>query len=245
MGSPVFAVRRGEGGEPRVIRFEKDRSCLWFPADARSSTGAEKTPAILFLHGIGERGFGGADLPLVARWGLPKFRVEGRHLLDSRFPFLVVAPQCPPDRTWCDPDVLDGLHCLLEEMTASGQADPERLYPTGFSMGGVGVFCLALRWPTRFAAIASICGACMTPERMTELSHLPMWIAYGEDDEIGYLTEGSRDIVARLSRFGRLVDRPYRIGASGEIGAHARTCDAACAEPELYRWLRAIGGERR
>ena len=227
-----------------MIRFEKDRSCLWFPADAGASTGAKGTPAILFLHGVGERGLGGDDLPLVARWGLPKFRAEGRRLLDSRFPFLVVAPQCPPDRSWCDEDVLDGLHRLLEEMTAIGQADPERLYPTGFSMGGVGVFCLALRWPTRFAAITSICGACMTPQRLTGLSHLPLWIAYGEDDEIGYLTQGSRDIVARLSRFGRLVERPYRVGASGEIGAHTRTCDAAYAEPELYRWLLAIGRDR-
>ena len=227
-----------------MIRFEKDRSCLWFPADAGTSTGGRGVPAILFLHGIGERGLGGDDLTRVAAWGLPKFRADGRRLLNSGFPFLVVAPQCPPDRTWCDQDVLDGLHGLLEEMTASGRVDPERLYPAGFSMGGVGVFCLALRWPTRFAAITSVCGACMTPERLIELSHLPLWVAYGEDDEIGYLTEGSRDVVARLSRFGRLIDRPYRVGARGEIGAHARTCDAACAEPELYRWLLAIGGER-
>jgi predicted peptidase len=227
-----------------LIRFEKDQSCLWFPADAGASASAKERPAILFLHGIGERGLGGDDLPLVARWGLPKFRGEGRRLLDSSFPFLVVAPQCPLDRSWCDQDVLDGLNNLLEQMTAIGQADPERIYLTGFSIGGVGAFCVALRWPTRFAAIASVCGACMTPEQLAQLSHLPLWIAYGEDDEIGYLTEGSRDIVARLSQFGRLVERPYRVGASGEISAHAHTCDVAYAEPELYHWLLAISGER-
>jgi predicted peptidase len=71
---------------------------------------------------------------------LPKFRAEGRRLLESGFPFVVVAPQCPPDRNWCDQDVLEGLHGLLEEMTANGQANAERLYATGFSMGGVGAF---------------------------------------------------------------------------------------------------------
>ena len=68
-----------------MIRFEKDRSCLWFPADAGASTGGGEEPAILFLHGIGERGFGSDDLALVAKWGLPKFRAEGRRLLESPF----------------------------------------------------------------------------------------------------------------------------------------------------------------
>lgn len=36
--------------------------------------------------------------------------------------------------------------------------DPDRLYLTGCSMGGEGVWLLALELPQRFAAIAPICG---------------------------------------------------------------------------------------
>ena len=66
-------------------------------------------------------------------------------------------------------------------------------------------------------------------------------MAWAEDDEIAYLTQGSRAIAARLGGRGCFVARPYKLGANG-IGAHARTADAAFAEPELYRWLAAILG---
>ena len=95
-----------------MIRFERGRDCLWM-LPAKAAGGGERPPAILFLHGVGERGRGGSELPWAARWGLPKLRAEGRTLTDEPFPFLVAAPQCPPDRTWLDPDVLAGLDCLL------------------------------------------------------------------------------------------------------------------------------------
>ena len=103
------------------------------------------------------------------------------------------------------------------------RGDATRLYLTGFSMGGIGAFCLALRQPHRFAALASVCGACTTAESLPRLSHLPLWVAYGEDDEIGELTRGSREIVRRR----------------GGLGPHVRTADAADAEPALYDWLLA------
>ena len=182
---------------------------------------------------------GGSELPWAARWGLPKLRAEGRTLTDEPFPFLVAAPQCPPDRTWLDPDVLAGLDCLLHDATATGAADPARLCVAGFSMGGIGAFGMALRGSGRFAALISVCGACPSPERLEELADLPQWVAWAEDDEIAYLTDGSRRIADSLARHGRLVARPYRLGPAGGVGAHARTADAAFAEPELYRWLLA------
>ena len=109
-----------------MIRFERGRDCLWM-LPAKAAGGGERPPAILFLHGVGERGRGGSELPWAARWGLPKLRAEGRTLTDEPFPFLVAAPQCPPDRTWLDPDVLAGLDCLLHDATATGAADPARL----------------------------------------------------------------------------------------------------------------------
>ncbi len=222
-----------------MIRFERGRNCLWMPPDAKATGGGERPPAILFLHGVGERGRGGSDLPWAARWGLPKLRAQGRTLTDEPFPFLVAAPQCPPDRTWLDPDVLAGLDCLLDDATATGAAHPARLCVAGFSMGGIGAFGMALRGSGRFAALISVCGACPLPERLEELANLPQWVAWADDDEIAYLTEGSRRIADGLARHGRLVARPYRLGPAGGVGAHARTADAAFAEPELYRWLLA------
>ncbi|MBK8175057.1 MAG: prolyl oligopeptidase family serine peptidase [Rhodospirillales bacterium] len=219
-----------------MIGFEAGKTGLWIPPDRGSAGGPP--PLILFLHGIGERGCGGPELARVAAWGLPKLRTTNGLTNESGFPFLVVAPQCPPDRHWCDREMRDAVAALVDHLVATGAADPARLYLAGFSMGGIGSFCIALDRPLQFAALVSVCGACEDqPERLPELAHLPMWIAYGEDDEIERLTRGSKDVVARLSRFGRLVERPFCVGRAGNIGAHPRTADAAFAETALYHWL--------
>lgn len=217
--------------------FETDVNCLWFPSDADAATPPEGAPAILFLHGIGERGHGHGDLANVLAWGLPKFRAEGRPLPEDHFPFVVIAPQCPPDRTWCDDDILEALDALAEEIAATVGIDTDRLHLSGFSMGGIGAFCLALRRPARFASLSSVCGRCLTPDALASLAQLPAWIAYAEDDEITELASGSKIAAQQLAKYGNLVDRPYRLGHQGDLGPHIRTCDAAYAEPELYRWL--------
>lgn len=220
-----------------MIRFERDRTMIRIPPDD-AATGDRPPPAILFLHGVGERGAGGEELAKVACWGLPKLRRKGRRLTESAFPFLVIAPQCPPEYTWCDEPVLGALDRLLDETVERGDCDPAQIFISGFSMGGIGSYCVALRHPQRFAALASVCGLCSEPDRLDELAHLPLWVAYGEDDEITRLTEGSKLVVARLSANGHLVERRFRVGRSGDVGAHPRTADAAYAEPELYAWLR-------
>jgi predicted peptidase len=219
-----------------VIRFSRGWNCQWLPPTAALPEAAS-LPAILFLHGIGERGEGGADLPRVAAWGLPKLRLQNAPALPAPFPFLLIAPQCPPDRTWCDTEVLDALSLLLEAAISKGDVDPAALVIAGFSMGGVGAYCAALRWPDRFAALVSVCGACLEAERLEALSRLPQWVAWAEDDEVAYLAEGSREIVARLAGSAPVVARPYAIGPYGDDSAHTRTADAAFSEPELYRWL--------
>jgi predicted peptidase len=210
---------------------------LWFEPDAETLS-QRPWPAILFLHGVGERGSGGKELARVAKWGLPKFRQQKQSPLAEPFPFLVAAPQCPEDRTWGHGEVLAALDLLAEVMIEAG-ADPARLYLSGFSMGGIGCFHLALRQPHRFAAVAPVCGMCETPDALARLAHLPLWIAYGEDDEIEYLTEGSREAVRRLAPFGRVTERPYRLGPADGLSAHVRTGDAAYSEPELYQWMLA------
>src|SRR5947209_1456049 len=49
-------------------------------------------PLLLFLHGGGERG---DDLELVKMHGPPQLIEEGK-----QFPFLVVSPQCPLDKSF-------------------------------------------------------------------------------------------------------------------------------------------------
>lgn len=217
--------------------FRPGDDLVWLPPDA--DAGAMPWPAIVFLHGIGERG-GPGELDRVARWGLPRLRLAAAPPAGApAFRFLVVAPQCPADRTWRDAAMLDRLEALLDGLVADGRTDPERLTVAGFSMGGIGAFALALRLPGRFAALVPVCGRCPEPDRLPELAHLPSWIAYAEDDEIAELAAGSRAAVAALAPFGRLESRPYRLGAADGVPAHVRACEKAFSDPALYAWLAA------
>ncbi len=75
-------------------------------------------------------------------------------LLETQdYPFIVVSPQS--DEGGWDPDALNA---LLDEVIAQYHVDEERVYVTGFSMGGFGTWTLAEAHPERFAAIAPICG---------------------------------------------------------------------------------------
>jgi hypothetical protein len=56
----------------------------------------KKWPAILYLHGAGERGM---DLGIVRRSPLPA-RVDAKQAAGERFPFVVISPQCPPNEDW-------------------------------------------------------------------------------------------------------------------------------------------------
>lgn len=230
---------RDEGaGDDAVTDFSPGAGtvAIW-PADAAATGPA---PTIIFLHGRGERGAGGANLPMVAKWGLPKFREEPRALTDGPFPFLVAAPQCPADRTWSDEDVAAGVERMIDRLIADRLSDPRRVIVSGFSLGGIGAFCLAARRPDRYAALVSVCGRCPIADGPQRLAHLPMWIAYAEDDQFTDLTEGSQRLIEDLSPLGRVVARRYRLGDGLFATAHARTADAAFAAPELYRWLQSV-----
>ncbi len=67
-----------------------------------------KYPLILFLHGSGERG---NDIHALKKHGIPKI-VEQQ----PDFPFITLAPQCPPNNTWIMQR--DALLMLLDQVMA-------------------------------------------------------------------------------------------------------------------------------
>lgn len=115
---------------------------LVFPAEYARDT--RHWPLILFLHGSSGRGL---NLDLVKQYGPPL--IAEQH---PSFPFVVLAPQCPEEEYWTDN--ADLLAALLDDVLARYRLDRDRVYLTGTSMGGNGVWHLAARHPQYFAAIA-------------------------------------------------------------------------------------------
>jgi predicted peptidase len=196
---------------------------LYLPAGAERP-GLSKWPAILCLHGAGERG---SDLSLVKKHGIAK-------LLDSRpdWPFITITPQCPADETW-DMHV-DGLMALLDEIAGAFPVDRDRVYLTGLSMGGYGAWYLACLYPERFAAIAPICGGAVPmrgfPQRVAALRQVPVWAFHGALDPVVPLSE-SRALVNALKAQGGDV----RLTVYPDCAHDSWT--RTYANPELYAWF--------
>jgi predicted peptidase len=200
---------------------------------------ARRWPAILSLHGTGERGSRVED---VARQGVPKLiqaavelspteRAAGEEVARR---FIVIAPQCAAFEIWNEPDLLR----LLDDVMAQHPIDPAQVFVTGMSMGGFGAWMLGLRHARRFAAVIPICGggritditAALTTDAAA-LRSLGVWAFHGAKDRVVPLEESER-IVAELKRVGA-ADVQLTVYPDAEHDAWSPTY----SNPELYRWM--------
>lgn len=185
-----------------------------------------KWPVILYLHGSGASG---DDGEAQIRDGLGSV-IRRR---EQDFSFLAVFPQSA-DRTW-DADSDDGRRvvAILNEVCGDYAADEDRVYLTGFSMGGGGTWSLAAAYPERWAAIAPVCGY-GDPSCGKRLSGVPCWCFHGGNDSVIPARE-SRAMVAATRRAGGSVRYTEFAGLGHKpTPAYERT--------ELYDWL--LGNRR-
>src|SRR5258706_3206938 len=152
-------------------------------------------PAILFLHGAGERGDDGL---LQTNVGLaPAIRQN-----PSRYPAIVVFPQVPRDSQWVG-SAGDMAVAALQQTMREFHVDPRRVYLTGLSMGGHGTWYVAYQHPDLFAAVVPICGwvrefpqfrgsvpavpgdsAAVMANLVQPLGKVPVLIFHGEGDQV-------------------------------------------------------------
>jgi predicted peptidase len=177
LAAPLTAAAQDKepAGKQEAKQFEKEITVkvklnylLYLPKDY--GKGDKAWPLVLFLHGAGESG---TDIEKVKVHGPPKLVAAGKE-----FPFILVSPQSP--RFGWEPATLNA---LLDEVSAKYKVDPERVYVTGLSMGGMGTWALAAFRPERFAAIVPICGA-GDPADAARLKDLPIRIYQGAKDPV-------------------------------------------------------------
>src|ERR1044071_8595856 len=158
--------------------------------------GQKNVPVILFLHGIGQRGEGGFVPVKGAAAAFARQYLE-------RVPAIVLLPQCKKGRYWHDPEMERMVMAEVEQTAGEFGADTKRLYLTGVSMGGFGLWHLASRHPGKFAALVSICGGSpvLVGERFKPIAEkvgeTPVWLFHGDADPIVPVTE-SRQMAAAL-----------------------------------------------
>jgi len=189
----------------------------------------EQLPLIVFLHGDWQdgddnesqlEGYGNGSLELVDR------------AIEGNIPIVYIAPQTtgsywPPRR----------VAAAIADAMSRFPVDPRRIYLTGISDGGTGVWDALKTWPACFAAGVPMSG-------MTELAGLapiagvPQWIFHGAEDndtdiETGYGGEmvGSRAVVRALRAMG---GKPQYTEYPDEMHP---MWHRAYATPELLPWM--------
>ncbi len=198
-------------------------------------------PVILFLHGSGERGADGVAQTDVGLGHAIRVHPE-------RFPAIVIFPQAPANGNWRDGRAL--ALAALARAEHEFATDRDRVYLTGISMGGNGVWQLAYRDPRRFAAIIAVCGfvaplhdypgvvpgaADPAGEVARRVAGVPAWIVHGGADPV-VPVEASRRLAAALTAAGS----PVRYVELPGVGHDA--WDAAFGDAEMVGWL---FGQRR
>lgn len=202
-------------------------------------TSKKKWPVILFLHGAGERGDDGLVQTQVG---------IGRAIrLDrSRFPAVIVIPQCRKELWWTQSPMDDLAIKALEAAAKEFHGDTQRTYLTGLSMGGYGTWHLAGKYPGRFAAIVPICGGALMPQLSRQQSpddtkpytdaaskignKTPVWIFHGGADDTVPVAESQRMAAAMKALGGEVHYTEYP-------GVGHNSWDNAYAEPELMTWM--------
>jgi predicted peptidase len=103
----LFARKRDTGFLDRTVTVSGEvyRYQVYVPQNFDSK---KKWPVILFLHGVGERGNDGV---LPTDVGI----AHAIRLNASRFPFIIVIPQCRNDKRWIHPDMQAQALAALEQ----------------------------------------------------------------------------------------------------------------------------------
>jgi predicted peptidase len=201
-------------GEPK----EKDIHYLLFlPSNYEEKT--EPWPLLLFLHGDGQRGYGGKDLGKLYNGG-PTLVTGTRR----DFPFIMVSPQSPPEGKLSPIEVM----ALVDRIGSTLRVDQSRIYVTGLSGGGITTWILVGMYPDRIAAAIPIASKIYTPDLIPKLAKTPFWVFQGETDGSEHITQVVNEIKEAGNKQIELVVYPG-------VGHNAWT--QTYSNPKIYDWL--------
>jgi predicted peptidase len=236
---PAASAQKAETGfldRTLIIAGTAYKYQVFVPDDWNAS---QAWPIILFLHGAGERGDDGL---MQTDAGIATAIREER----SRFPAIVVMPQCRKGVWWTDSPMEPVAIQALEQATKEFHGDLRRTYLTGLSMGGYGTWAFAGKYRGRFAAIVPICGGVLKPDKARTQpaddntpyktaaekigAATPVWIFHGDADDTVPVTESQRMNEAMKVLGGEVHYTEYP-------GVGHNSWDKAYAEPELMKWM--------
>jgi hypothetical protein len=227
-----------------------------------SDYGTQKHPLIIFLHGIGERGNGTTQINSVTSNAIPKFCANGATM---RFTaggvtssFVVLSPQLSVQYGYWPPFYVRE---MIKYAKANLQVDTNRIYLTGLSLGGGGIW-RAITDASGFdytfdAGIAAAAPVCGTQEETDAdfyatigANHLPVWAFHAMDDgTVGVGATQHAEVLGNIAGVNNPAIKFTYYQSGGHAGAWINAYDTGhitktvngggsfTANPNLYEWF--------
>jgi poly(3-hydroxybutyrate) depolymerase len=176
----------------------------------RAYTGAKAFPLIVALHGLGGTedsffdNYNKALPPLAEQHGYILATPLGYRVDGSYGWGLGTPPADPAVRRTQDLSEQDVMQ-VLQRVRQLYKIDENRIYLMGHSMGGLGTWKIAPKYPDIWAAIATFAGA-GAPATLERIRHVPEIVVHGDADPTVNVS-GSRNMVAKLKELG--VEHKY------------------------------------
>jgi predicted peptidase len=203
------------------------------PVDDKS----KKYPLVIYMHGMGSRGNDNEK---------PSQKIC-LYFSDSirkyKYPCFLLVPQCPVSDVWVsfpkfpnslsaskDPTPSTNLLLeLVEDLIKKKNVDANRIYLTGYSMGGEGTFDLLNRAPEVFACGVPVASVADTASA-ERIKNIPIWAFHGAADQINDVRYTRMMIEAITKKGGR--------PKFSEFPNVQHDClKEAYGNPELWEWM--------
>jgi len=196
--APSAQIQQRFANELRILRdnnmkretIKNDEGSMWYCQGVYNEDQPGKPAILVFLHGIGERG----DENLASiRLAVPDIV---KQIKDAKQKVILLAPECPSSQLWAPlhrggagakltekpAQALGMIPILIQKKIEEFDADPDRVYITGLSMGGYGSWDLMARYGTDLFAAAMPCCGGGDPAQAEKMKDLPIWIFHGGAD---------------------------------------------------------------
>lgn len=210
---------------------------------------AKRYPLVIYLHGGGGSGLN--NLNNITGNNSASLVFWTREDIQKEHPAFVMAPQANPPRDsgWVPypvPRGYPGLHPvsiaaenrsrfdldlvieIIDKLREEFSMDASRLYVTGQSMGGYGAWAAIVRYPDKFAAAVSLCGA--GDPMLANRIKTPIWAFNGAEDTT-VPPARAREVVEIVRKAGGAVKYTEYPGVGH------RVAERVYAEPGLAAWV--------
>ena len=212
LGKNPFAAKTGDFKRHYLLESASEIMPyrLYVPTSYTSGAQGAAFPLIVALHGLGgteDSFFTGYDnlMPKLAEQHGYIIAAPLGYRVDGSYGWGLGNQPADPNTRRLQERSEDDVMQVLRLVRQQYRIDENRIYLAGHSMGAIGTWKIAPKFPEIWAAIAPFAGS-GTPSTLERIRHIPEFVVHGDDDRT-VSVQGSRSMVARAKDLG--IDVTY------------------------------------